>query len=297
MIDSIPPSIKQVSGLTFLNVKSCKQLQSLPELPCLLRELRANVCMNLKTVSGSMTTLTQGLDQICDPELVHRNEEHTFCQCLNLDENARSSIMEDAKLRIMRMATAVISKRKEINPELFDNRLRLYPFSVTMSCPGNQIPEWFRYQKEGSSINIKLPLMHPSETNFSDLALCAVIKMTEYFILGTPLECAFNLKSLNGETSQFFLTITEGEKWDTWLNSVHVVVCYKPQLSSLFHNAAEVTLEFRLQESKSPIDAVDRLYQGRLDVIRCGVCILYGEGQDAVKFLGINSGVGESVLE
>lgn len=113
MIDSIPPSIKQVSGLTFLNVKSCKQLQSLPELPCLLRELRANVCMNLKTVSGSMTTLTQGLDQICDPELVHRNEEHTFCQCLNLDENARSSIMEDAKLRIMRMATAVISKRRD----------------------------------------------------------------------------------------------------------------------------------------------------------------------------------------
>lgn len=47
----------------------------------------------------------EGLDQICE-DLIDHYEKHKFYNCVNLDENSRSNIMDDAHLRIMRTATA-----------------------------------------------------------------------------------------------------------------------------------------------------------------------------------------------
>lgn len=105
MIKSIPSTIKQASGLRFLYVRNCNCLQSLPQLPCLLKVLDASGCTKLKTVSFSMNALRQGFDQICE-DLIDHYEKHKFYNCVNLDENSRSNIMDDAHLRIMRTATA-----------------------------------------------------------------------------------------------------------------------------------------------------------------------------------------------
>lgn len=115
LIESIPP-LGQLIELRSLDISDCQRLQSLPEVPCFLETLDANDCTTLKTVSFSMTAITQGSDQI-DKSDQFRENYHTFLVCLDLDENARSNIMNAAQLRIMRMATAtVLSKRKDINP-------------------------------------------------------------------------------------------------------------------------------------------------------------------------------------
>ncbi|PRQ56285.1 hypothetical protein RchiOBHm_Chr1g0334091 [Rosa chinensis] len=100
MIQTINPTIKQASGLKYLNTSNCKCLQSLPELPC-LPALVGNGCPSLKTVSYPMTAPTRDL-----------NQRHSFCACINLDENTRSNMMDDAWavwVRIVRMATVSLS--------------------------------------------------------------------------------------------------------------------------------------------------------------------------------------------
>ncbi|TQD75732.1 hypothetical protein C1H46_038734 [Malus baccata] len=105
-IRSIPSSIKQVSQLSKLCVAGSKSLRSLPELP-MVRRLHADFCESLKTVSSSRTAITRCWNRY---ELLQ--EEHTFYGCPSLGYDARSSVMVDLQLRIMRVATAS-SKLKE----------------------------------------------------------------------------------------------------------------------------------------------------------------------------------------
>ncbi|XP_070677108.1 uncharacterized protein [Malus domestica] len=164
----IPSYFKDLDKLRCLNLGWCTSLEFLPELP-VLRCLEATGCTSLKTVSSSRNSLTQAWDKY---ELF-RGRFH-FVRCKNLDENARTNIMADTRLRIMRVATApvtVSSSRNSLTQawdkyELFRGR---FPFAdhqnteisdetlVSTICVGNQIPHWFCHQNKGSSITIKLP--------------------------------------------------------------------------------------------------------------------------------------------
>ncbi|XP_050104706.1 disease resistance protein RUN1-like [Malus sylvestris] len=99
-IRSIPSSIKQAAQLSCLCLIKCESLRSLPEVPVLSR-LQANGCKSLKTVSSSRTAITQ-----CWNRYEMLREQLNFSNCGRLGDDARSSIMVDAQLRIMRVATA-----------------------------------------------------------------------------------------------------------------------------------------------------------------------------------------------
>ncbi|TQE09537.1 hypothetical protein C1H46_004885 [Malus baccata] len=107
-IRSVPSTIKQASQLSCLFLIECTSLESLPELPVLSR-LQADGCKSLMTVSSSMTAITQCWNryQLLEEQLLFYN-----CGRLGNDADARSSIMVEAQLRIMRVATAS-SKLKE----------------------------------------------------------------------------------------------------------------------------------------------------------------------------------------
>ncbi|CAL9022995.1 unnamed protein product [Prunus brigantina] len=103
-VKELPPSIRNLVALRKLDLSDCKSLEFLPELPPLLQCLEAKGCTSLKTVSSSSTAITQGWEEYIFSRGLR--EEHIFSDCPNLDENARSNIMADAQLRIMRMATS-----------------------------------------------------------------------------------------------------------------------------------------------------------------------------------------------
>ncbi|XP_050141037.1 disease resistance protein RPP4-like, partial [Malus sylvestris] len=152
MIGSLPKSIKQASRLYTLRLIGCKWLQSLPELP-IECSLRAHGCTSLKTVSSSRTThYTQGRD-----EFKYFGGQLDFSNCRNLDHNARSNIMDYAQLRIMQVATASSKSREKEDDEHDDyHEYCSYWPSFSIECPGKEIPNWFSYQSEESSVNIEL---------------------------------------------------------------------------------------------------------------------------------------------
>ncbi|CAN6685019.1 unnamed protein product [Malus baccata var. baccata] len=129
----IPASIKQASRLSLLDLNDCKLLQSIPELPVLCN-VKAGGCTSLKILSSSRTALTQGWDK---PNYWYR----FFTNCPKLDNNSRSNIMDEAQITIMRMA-----RKAPHNP---------WP-QINIACPGKEIPNWFSYQNEGSSVDIEL---------------------------------------------------------------------------------------------------------------------------------------------
>ncbi|PRQ34204.1 putative leucine-rich repeat domain, L domain-containing protein [Rosa chinensis] len=264
MIKSIPSTIKQASRLRFLYARNCNCLQSLPELPSLLKVFDASGCPKLKTVSFSMTALRQGLDQICE-DVIDHYEKHRFYNCLNLDENSRSNIMDDAHLRIMRIATANYRKFLEEGSPL-----------VGVVCSGSKIPKWFSYQTEGCLLNIELPINWSEDPNFLGLALCAVVTSPEK----SSLTCKSDFKTINGESHQFNNYFPYDCNLTRWgdVNSDHVLVWYygleSAQQFTIFNNATEASFEFYAL-NKRYVDGV--LFTDDYMVKRCGVSLLYAQ--------------------
>uniref|UniRef100_A0A2K1R8N9 C-JID domain-containing protein n=1 Tax=Populus trichocarpa TaxID=3694 RepID=A0A2K1R8N9_POPTR len=90
-----------------------------------------------------------------DREYEVASQEFNFSNCLQLDQNSRTRIMGDARLRIQRMATSLFYQ----------------PLRVRLCIPGSEVPECFSYKnREGSSVKIRQPAhWHRGFT------LCAVV--------------------------------------------------------------------------------------------------------------------------
>ncbi|XP_016650652.1 PREDICTED: probable disease resistance protein RPP1 [Prunus mume] len=276
-IKSLPASIKQAAQLSLLFLNNCKSLESLPELPPLLQCLEAEGCTSLKTVSSSSTALAQGWEKYkFSRGLI---EKHTFFDCIRLDENARSNIMGDAQLRIMRMATES-SKFKEDKIEKASYNSNKESV-VGIRCGGNEIPKWFSHRSEGCSIKIELPRDWVS-TDFLGFALSLVVSCQEdyydiwYLISG----CKYNFKTSNGESHavdhllrhpppENRLPIGDPhEVWMWWHSSVFEEVVQGAQSPTAFYKlVTELNVDFIVR---------DDCYGPHL-IEKCGICLLYGK--------------------
>ncbi|TQD70284.1 hypothetical protein C1H46_044183 [Malus baccata] len=232
----------------------------------MLSRLQANGCKSLKTVSSSRTAITQCWNRY---ELLR--EQLNFSNCGRLGYDARSSIMVDAQLRIMRVATAS-SKLEEEDYEKYSGPL------VTILCPGDEIPNWFVHQNEGASINVRLPANWFRE-GFLGFALSFVASIL--FAPDVKFECMYNFKTGEGESHEincyFNLEINdEGICHYSYLQ--HVFVLYKDleyeertKWSSAFYDrVTEVSVHF-WQE------------RGFRTVEKCGMCLLYAEDAEKLK--------------
>ncbi|XP_062014519.1 TMV resistance protein N-like [Rosa rugosa] len=275
-LESLP--VELPAGLRTMYLRNCKSLRSLPKLPWPLIGLDAHGCTSLERVSSMRTAPIQGRDQYVNnsEELWPEDEEGlSFINCLKLDQSARSNIMADAQLRVMRIAIA--------------SRLLNKSFWINIVCPGNEIPKWMRYQSEGCRINIKLP-PHWFRQGFLGYALCIVLAFNYYTppdtIYSNTFSCETHLKINNGhedwcETLQISLPDI--------LNSDHVFVWYfYPKsfgLESAINRedgvkASEASFDFILYKhtyengqypsiEKNPFDL------STVRVKRCGVSLLY----------------------
>ncbi|XP_068322079.1 TMV resistance protein N-like [Pyrus communis] len=255
-VRSIPASIKQASQLSELFLVGCKQLQSLPELPvqCIVE---AQGCTSLKTVSSTRTALTQGWVQ-------HDRFCKCFINCPKLDNNARSNIMEEAQIRIMREATSAPSKDTPWH-------------QINVVCPGKEIPNWFSYQSEGSSVNIKL---RPDwfQTGLFGFALSAVVSgVSEQHCYLTV-----NANFMGGRlfTSKIYIRSSCQNHvyvWNEAFRSEEVEQDCSPDFFKLAI-ANEASVVFRLVGLKTFASA------SRMKVESCGICCLYAEDAEKFKF-------------
>ncbi|XP_021801893.1 TMV resistance protein N-like [Prunus avium] len=297
-IKSIPASIKQAAQLSCLRLSNCKSLESLPELPPLLRYLEAHRCTSLKTVSSSSTALTQGWGEYIFSRGLH--EKYIFSGCPKLDQDARSNIMSDAQLRIMRMANA-FSKFKEdkiegkIEQASHDSEyMMMLSLSeqesfrkrsfVAIRCSGNEIPNWVSHKSEGCSIKIELPRDWFS-TGFLGFAISLVVSSTPWDM---EIGCKYNFKTSNGESHEvnhrlfhllpgkFFESGDSHEVFLGWYNHVfEEVVEGAPSPIAFYELVTEVNVHFHLKSVfNKPCE---------VEVEKCGICLLYGKDAEMIK--------------
>ncbi|XP_050140848.1 disease resistance-like protein DSC1 isoform X1 [Malus sylvestris] len=293
MIRSLPASIKQASQLSTLCLIGCKWLQSLPELP-VVRLLQAHGCTSLKTVSSSRTThYTQGWDKY------EYFGELDFSNCRNLDHNARSNIMDDAQLRIMQVAIASSKLREKEEEEEDDDddadgdddhEYYSYWPLVSIVCPGKEIPNWFSYQSEESSVVIELR-QDWFRTGLLGFALAVVVSWELNCQLNWMVRASFNVK-FKGESHEMFTSEFDIRQASWKLNDYcygqhHVYLwneAFKSEVvakkcSPDFCNLAnDASVEFCLvdEDSGEPTSY--------MKVEKCGVCPLYFEDAERFKY-------------
>ena len=100
--ERIPANIKQLPMLIKLDLHGCERLQHLPELPSSLQVLMASYCISLRSLAS---IFIQG-----GKEYAAASQQFNFSNCLKLDQNACTRIMEDAHLRIRRMASSLFNR-------------------------------------------------------------------------------------------------------------------------------------------------------------------------------------------
>ncbi|XP_070677147.1 disease resistance protein RPV1-like isoform X3 [Malus domestica] len=258
----IPASIKQASRLSILNLINCKRLQSIPELPVLCN-VKAQGCTSLKIVSSSRTALTQGWDK---PNYCFRD----FANCPKLDNNSRSNIMDEAQITIMRMATVAPLKHYFLphNP---------WP-QINIACPGKEIPNWFSYQNEGSSVDIEL-CPDWFRTGLFGFALSVVLScVSEVWCDVWRVRANFFVKFM-GESHELFSSEyiipraynRDGQHhvyvWNEAFRSEEVGKNCSPDVYKL---AKEASVVFCMLDS--------------MKVESCGICPLYAEDAEKFKF-------------
>ncbi|CAN6544852.1 unnamed protein product [Malus baccata var. baccata] len=274
----IPASIKQASRLSILDLEGCKRLQSIPELPVLCN-VKAEHCTSLKIVSSSRTALTQGWDK---PKYCYR----VFTDCPKLDNNSRSNIMDEAHITIMRMATVVPFKyhRWSCNP---------WP-QINIACPGKEIPNWFSYQNEGSSVDIEL-CPDWFRTGLFGFALSVVLsgisgQRHDY----RTVRAEFIVKFM-GERHELFSSVYLIPSESRYCHHVHVwneafrsEEVGKNCSPDVYKLAKEASVVFRLVDFKDNSrdfeDSEDFGSASPMKVESCGICPLYAEDAEKFKF-------------
>ncbi|CAN6684980.1 unnamed protein product [Malus baccata var. baccata] len=275
----IPACIKQASRLSILDLNNCLWLQSIPELPVLCN-VTAEGCTSLKIVSSSRTALTQGWDK---PNYCFR----LFTDCPKLDNNSRSNIMDEAQITIMRMATVAPIK---------DYLLPYNPWpQINIACPGKEIPNWFSYKNEGSSVDIEL-CPDWFRTGLFGFALSIVVSSS----WKTRVRANFIVKFM-GETHELFSSkyiipglcdsyyFNDGQHhvhvWNEAFRSEEVGKNCSPDVYKL---AKEASVVFCPQDFEDSEDSEDSEGQpasaSYMKVESCGICPLYAEDAEKFKF-------------
>nr|XP_028958186.1 protein SUPPRESSOR OF npr1-1, CONSTITUTIVE 1-like isoform X2 [Malus domestica] len=281
----IPASIKQASRLSILNLKGCKRLQSIPELPVLCN-VKASNCKSLKIVSSSRTALAQGWDK-------PKNCFKVFSNCPKLDNNSRSNIMDEAQITIMRMATVAPFKYISWFREPWIHNP--WP-QINTVCPGKEIPNWFSYQNEGSSVDIEL-CPDWFRTGLFGFALSLVLSGVSGRRHDWRVRANFIVKFM-GESHELFSFkyIIPGISYDHSVDQHHVHVWNEGFRSEavgkncspdVYKLAKEASVVFfcpvGFEDSEDSEDSeAGNTFVLRITVERCGICPLYAE--DAEKF-------------
>ncbi|XP_050210681.1 disease resistance protein RPP2B-like [Mercurialis annua] len=234
----IPSSIKHLTWLEVIDVSYCKRLKALPELPQRIRAVIALNCISLKTVSSPFIQFQDSHGQSPDAKY-----GFTFANCVSLEKNALNYIVENVKLKIHHLATALLQHFAT------DEEILVSP---VVCFPGTEIPGWFRYQTTGDSITILLST-NWYDNRFVGFTFCAVIELENHrYENGFTFLCKCVIENENGGELAF--TSEEIGEWrdQIMFESDHVFIwntsCFdifeKERCEHLRKNSCTARFEF-----------------------------------------------------
>ncbi|MED6172637.1 hypothetical protein PIB30_051814 [Stylosanthes scabra] len=142
-IIALPASIKNLQKLETLSLENCNQLRSLPELPPSIKELYADNCSSLVSVSNLKNLATK---------MIGQGKYISFKDSFKLGNYSLYSIMESLWLTMMSAAF------HNVLVKAFDMNVHSYNYNSVWAClPGSSIPRHFTNRTTGSSITVRFP--------------------------------------------------------------------------------------------------------------------------------------------
>ncbi|KAH9725776.1 ADP-ribosyl cyclase/cyclic ADP-ribose hydrolase [Citrus sinensis] len=144
---SLPASINCLFKLEILVLEDCKRLQSLPQLPPNVKKVKANGCASLVTLLGALKL---------------RKSYCTLINCIG-------------SLKLLGNNGLEFSMLREYLKEVSDQRNFFF-----IVVPGSEIPKWFMYQNEGSSITVRRPSYLHNKNRVVGYAICSVYHVPKH---------------------------------------------------------------------------------------------------------------------
>ncbi|AES67842.2 disease resistance-like protein DSC1 isoform X1 [Medicago truncatula] len=261
-IERFPASIKHLSKLEKLDVKGCRRLQNMPELPPSLKELYATDCSSLETVMFNWNA--------SDLLQLQAYKLHTqFQNCVNLDELSLRAIEVNAQVNMKKLAYNHLST---LGSKFLDG-------PVDVIYPGSKVPEWLMYRTTEASVTVDFSSAPKSK--FVGFIFCVVagqLPSDDKNFIG----CDCYLETGNGEK------VSLGSM-DTWTSihsseffSDHIFMWYdelcclqnsKPEKENMDELMAsyipKVSFEFFAQSGNTWKKRENNMIRG------CGVCPIY----------------------
>ncbi|CAH2072486.1 unnamed protein product [Thlaspi arvense] len=155
-ISRLPDLINQYCPkLQWLDLKHCKNLTHVPQLPQNLQCLDVRGCSSLKTIATPL---------VCSTPTEQIHSKFIFTNCNELEEAAKKEIVVHAKQKCQWLSSSLKRCNGGCVPEiLFD-----------ISFPGCEVPSWFRHEAIGSLVEFELP-PHWNHKQLSGIVLCVVV--------------------------------------------------------------------------------------------------------------------------
>ncbi|TXG64821.1 hypothetical protein EZV62_011815 [Acer yangbiense] len=238
--EHLPKSMKLLFDLRYLNLNNCNMLQSVTELPSSLRLLSASDCEQLRSIpdASEFAKITRNMFS-----------EFIFTNCLNLEATVGN---------MLALLITYLNKKSGI-------------FAFCYS--GSEVPGWFIYRTEGSSIEFGVPEWHEFFSGqLMGFAVCAVIALEKYccdgdcsrYGFGARLYVSYKFKINNKECNRGEIAVVHKNK--TSIDSDQVALGYlRFSLSWILRGEfTNCSFEFSLSE-ESP----------NCRVKYCGVCPIY----------------------
>ncbi|CAN1130450.1 Disease resistance-like protein DSC1 [Linum perenne] len=270
-LEGLPSSIKLLSQLQKLVLSNCKRLRTLPELPLGIGMLNANDCISLERLpSPSLVSMRNMLPKNC-----HHIQMFSFANCLKLYRNVDSNIEADSFLRIHHAAISAVKN--------YHQGIHSLP-SNSICYPARNVPRWFRYQSNGSSITIDLP---PNWLNddFLGIALSAVIATKDRKIFGsTDVGCQCSLRTADGDRYDILccrlgFSTMHGKR--DFICADHVVIRYDFSLCQRLLRGRYQQNNSRIYRTATfkfyPEQTDSRYFSAWFPVEKCGVHLLYAQ--------------------
>ncbi|KAI4313643.1 hypothetical protein L6164_026602 [Bauhinia variegata] len=211
-IENFPTTIKDLSLLKHLELRDCKRLQHLPELPPFIQWIDARSCISLETMSNlhSTTKSIQDCFLISKEELLKRfeggySEEVFFYDCIKLDQSAFCGLLEGSRCRIQR--AAFVSSLLDVSQ--VDNIL------IRICLPGSEVPDWFNIQALETSICCQLPAHSAVDLKILRFAFCIVVDTS-------PWNNESHGKALTLEVGYKFCFAGMKQQWIGYSTDVHL---------------------------------------------------------------------------
>ncbi|MED6180966.1 hypothetical protein PIB30_014945 [Stylosanthes scabra] len=228
----LPPNMKALPRLNYLNIRYCYSLGSLPELPPSIICLFADKCTSLEKLFNAKGVFSLNLTYI------------SFGKCKRLD------VHSFAKYVLRTMIGVAIR-------DLLGEMLQ-YKSCGQVCYPGRKVPSWFKYHTSGSSVTVDLVADHPHyPQTLLGFILCCVVHHNhpDDFQRGhLKISCRSDL----GCSIKYMPSDT--------INSNNVCIWFEEVRCDHGLRVSNVTFEFK----DAYVEEFHGL--GEWEVVRCGVC-------------------------